>query len=1622
MSALTERFRREVFDRYVELLKAEYRFHPNFAYAQRAWEEQLTFERLVKGPYLEKAQVYKDGGAVDSLPLGQPTKEALRSRLAGKNLWKHQTDAIGMLLDGKNTVIATGTSSGKTLCYQVPILDDLVRDGAPGLRAIIVYPLNALVNDQLADWERLLKGFPSIKFARFTGQTPATQTDYEKALKERYGKRMAGEGLTAAERQRRVNDALRKELASGPAGRLNHRDDIRKTPPHILITNFSMLEYLLERPIDAPIFHGARLKFLVLDEIHAYRGVQATEIAFLVRRLKDFLGQEHITCIATSATLGTPGSVLAEEKSRQFASSLFGEEFAEPNPIYGALEDPTLLQPAVSPAPGQYLEAASALRAGATTEVLSVLGFNGKAENVGQAMDRDENVHRLRKEILKGPTLLADAAKKLWPQVPGAEAEQGLDALLQIIGAVKADGVHGDVLPTRLHYFVRSQDGLHVCLRLDCPGRGGGSPAFFVSRKSVPTVPEGQCPECAKEGRRSMLVEVVSCRKCGYLFGALQDVGPWRAQNPDAAENGYTGGALRASFDSFSTELGWAADSFWSYLCVDDDLPFPVAADPDEGPEDAADLLARPAELQWCAQCGKKRDAGAGDNCACENPHLRTIRIFHRQCPFTGRARDLDNLYRPDKTLLKRCPNCGAENTSGLEPLHRFQESDDAMGLAMAIPLAHFEVTARGGPERVGRGSHKLLCFTDNRQRAAAFPSLLEEETFAHDFGRRLVKLVREKKRVGVCEAGLALAADADPSADAYDPTAFLPTSRLPDEKLEQAERKKLWVAEVFSYFTIPDAARESAEDLGMVRVEYELSEAVSGALAHALDPEVRTDVPEAWELVQVLLAYLRQSKAVTLPPGVPVDAYAFGRVTAEIKWALRRPGVGDARGWLPRGGRTTVITDYLQRAFALSVDASLAVAERLWTLLTERAVLVESRRRGGWQLDHERLFLATAERRFACNRCGIVTAYSVRGCCPRKDCRGKLEPKAAPADGFIARWIGGEVGFSGLRSEEHTAQISRDLAAEIEDQFKSGGVDLISSTTTFEMGINIGDLQKLLLRNAPPSSANYVQRIGRAGRGRDKNAVCVTMCRRGKYDADMWNDPPRLMSGQVRPPTVFLGNPIIAQRHFNALAFGAFLRQKVLNEQVLGEPAQRTSLEALLPEDCLASLPDGWRKFKGVKPLDFAEWLGGKQRVEIAHTGAAGDILYGLGGFEPARGKAMEGFRRIVAALAGEIMGLMGERKRLHDEGKPTGEADGAVKNALGADAIGVLAKRGFLPRYAFPLDVVTLETGLSRWSRDSDVELARERGIAISEFAPGAQVIAHKKIFTSAGLYIVGGQDKPVMERYSLCPDCGQIRVPNDPERLLGPCAVCHRQITRQFVKPFVTPAAFSVRVGEPGLYFRRSSLVRQRQGIVHFIDQVNDADFAGVGKFRIALREAGTLFRYNRGPEGKGFFLCPCCGFSEPFRRHKAGRAHDRLRGVGRCDGGWPKAIEYGHVFQTFCLVIRPPIGLERPESLAYALQRGLCGALDIEASDIGVSWRWLAKSGSVDGAEIVLYDQAPGGAGFVREARDNFPQVVQHAMAVCKNCSCERACYDCLKSYGNQTFHERLDRISVLPFLA
>ena len=332
--------RREIHD-WVKKIRARYESYLTTSFyfrdpaLRQSFRHALSGEQLLKGPYPESGRRFRSGAparevASQAFPLGA---NGLFPALLDGKLHEHQERAIRTsYFDERNIVVASGTASGKTECFLYPILFSLFREhldetlGAPGVRAVVLYPMNALVNDQRERLGSLCGALEDdnsdfrFTFGQYIGQTPYN-------IKDSY--------RSGADRQR-----------TSLPGEIVFRETMWETPPHILFTNYSMLEYLLLRSQDTPLFDGGRAKhwqYLVLDEAHVYRGAKGIEMAMLLRRLKQRLregGRESgFRCVATSATIASGSEIEDRTAVASFATTLFGEPFEENGVVFGVPED-----------------------------------------------------------------------------------------------------------------------------------------------------------------------------------------------------------------------------------------------------------------------------------------------------------------------------------------------------------------------------------------------------------------------------------------------------------------------------------------------------------------------------------------------------------------------------------------------------------------------------------------------------------------------------------------------------------------------------------------------------------------------------------------------------------------------------------------------------------------------------------------------------------------------------------------------------------------------------------------------------------------------------------------------------------------------------------------------------------------------------------------------------------------------------------------------------------------------------------------------------------------------------------------------------------------------------------
>jgi hypothetical protein len=449
----------EIEERYRGYLKTTFYFRDPAL--RTSFEDALRSGCLSKGPYLEATPIFKRGSTprelFTTLLKSEPEQEFLKAVQCERPLYVHQEKSIQSVFADHNVVVATGTGSGKTEAFLYPILLHLYREfqqGAlcPAVRALVLYPMNALANDQrdrLGDICKRLADENSafrFTFGQYIGETPDNEND--------------------SRRHARDHIADRKE------GELVLRSEMRTKPPHILLTNYSMLEYMLLRPADSELFDNGRAQwwsFLVLDEAHQYRGAKGIEMAMLLRRLKQRLRDggraKPFRCMATSATLVSgKGGKAAVAK---FASDLFGETFIDQDVILGDVESiPESGAASLGREDYQSLsfaldgvEAAERLAGVANKLGESILDTDDIAIAAGSLLQRDSRATQLRRLVTERPAEVQAIADQIFHDLPEKSRIDALSELVALLVRAKDPVSDASLLSARYHLFLRSLEG-----------------------------------------------------------------------------------------------------------------------------------------------------------------------------------------------------------------------------------------------------------------------------------------------------------------------------------------------------------------------------------------------------------------------------------------------------------------------------------------------------------------------------------------------------------------------------------------------------------------------------------------------------------------------------------------------------------------------------------------------------------------------------------------------------------------------------------------------------------------------------------------------------------------------------------------------------------------------------------------------------------------------------------------------------------------------------------------------------------------------------------------------------------------------------------------------------------
>ncbi len=791
-------------------------------------------ETLVKGPFIEATPPFKFGKNIKELI----EESLLCKRMTDLNgrgfpdpgypidrpLYLHQEQAIRKLKNGRNVIVATGTGSGKTESFLLPIIDSILRENEagtlqkPGIRALLLYPMNALANDQLKRLRMLLKNIPEVTFGRYTGQT---QEDLK----------------TAEEEFMRVfpdEPRVENELIS--------REQIRENPPHLLLTNYAMLEFLLLRPKDISLFEGAfsqSWSFIVLDEAHSYSGAAGMEVGMLLRRLKDRVAHEQkhaLQCIATSATLGAGKADFPQVA--EFGKALFDETFQwlRHDETCQDIIEPTIQEeiglkaPWGKPEPGIYEDLLAAPDCQTMADI--ALKFEVPVNVIEKAKEKsdtqshiflyhllqgDQRVQTLKMILKNKPSSLEEAATA--ENVFGEDGQKMLPALVNLISlCIKA--VPGpDAAPlisARYHLFCRALAGAFVT---------------FPSITADPVLHLEEVDRVEQDGIPCQAFEIASCRRCGQVMISGSLVTEYSGDS-DAQSEEFLKPLRPIDRDISTTKkmfLSWGA------------LPRSIVDEDESALADAEPMAIESNPGTLCAGCGAFKLGKGQLECRC------------------GAQRHLVVYEAPRKDKderLSTCPVCAAQ-TPYEDIVHGFYTGQDAPVAVLATSL-YQHVLPESNSDRPGE-SRKLLTFSDSRQDAAFFAPYLEatHQSLMH---RCLIHtaLQNHVQSYGLDPArphGLAKTFLKDLSRE-------LKLFSAPTDPAREHQTICTWIFQELLTFE----KRLSLEGTGLLAVRYTKPPAWKPP-AELLLPPWDFSEEESWTLIESLLDSLRFSGCLSIEP-----------------------------------------------------------------------------------------------------------------------------------------------------------------------------------------------------------------------------------------------------------------------------------------------------------------------------------------------------------------------------------------------------------------------------------------------------------------------------------------------------------------------------------------------------------------------------------------------------------------------------------------------------------------------------------------------------------------------------------------------------------------------------------
>lgn len=1605
---------------------------------------------LYQEPYIEANHAYlsvPDG--INKADLPDDVKLILQEMIK-RNLgvfaspYLHQIESLENYYRGKDLFVSTGTGSGKTECFMWPLSTKLLMEqiNSPdtwkirGIRTIMLYPMNALVSDQMGRLRKMIgngkNGFHDIihkiapgsripQFGMYTGRTPYPgENNFDENVK--YAETIRRDILKQSEE---VQDKLR-ELGKYPskvdlesfADRLEEQGAVLTDPndaelvtryemqmfcPDILITNYSMLEYMLMRPIEKSIWQSTRdwlessddnKLLFIIDEAHMYRGSAGGEVALLIRRVlhKLGIGRDHVQFILTSASVPSDDTPIYK-----FACELSAQNEKDNNfKIIRGKEEPIELTAPEIKATDLFDFDIDALQGDWITKKKAIADFARRLKFDADCNFDDEksvevwlykclfNTNPMRRimQATRGNAIsFNQLALKAFPGEEAEIAQKATNAFLAI--APLAKNVNNQVLyPARLHMMFRGLQGIYACSNPMCKHKNHDG-SLGLGRVYL-NKPGTKC-ECG-----GMIYELLNERSCGALF-------------------------LRGYMDisEGSNPFVWNEPGIQFTENLKEVLFYII-------PNDGTFKKKKDIVVGWLNTLAGRVDYF--------NDHTGEDEFLHvAYCTAESKG-------RPDTLTFKTCPKCDKNRfnatdfiTKGNEPF--FNIVSEQFYVQPPVPKY---------ADLVNQG-RKVLLFSDSRQRAAVLARDLTRAADEDAMKKALTVAAKELQE-------WATSNDEEPTMSLLY-TFFLKVAYqnglrffygnneidlLNDlAKMEERYKKKgnalkydKMAKKFFSHK--PDQYNEH-----LLRQLCSNFRSLTDAGLCWIEP---CDIDDSFEDIED--AFDEASISMTIKEfKVLFAAWAMEIMTSE--YALGSD--------IPDSTRRN-LTAYRQR---LGVENETDLPTRIKSFLTEHGYTVEQIKiitkqlssylakginSATYYLNMEMIALHydSDHEWYKCPRCSGVFPYTVWGKCAH--C-GKGEPHLMNKDDFkgidfwrspVLKAVEGDPQalMTRINTEEHTAQLShkdqRDNTWSTTEDFEmrfqnvhvnnDRPVDILSCTTTMEVGIDIGSLTAVGLRNIPPMRENYQQRAGRAGRKSAATSTIVTFADNRPHDSYYFHNPEEIISGEPRTPWIDVHNAKLVSRHFNVMLITEFF-------------------------DGICSGADQQKidKFYTQWYTQFLNYILSKQAEDFDMTALIPDGV----DFD---------FNQYKNKFLAEMDALKHKVESFPENYKDSGDSSKTVLDTL--------LEEGIFPTYSFPKDVIGFYVEDNQGKKIVQ-KPDRSLDMAISEYAPGRIIVINKDVYKSGGIYSFhskfksGEQDHPARPYFSstdyyrtlyICEEQSCNWMGLSPVKK---CPFCGKDnIQQKFV---LKPWGFAPVNGRKQSENDDDADISYAENPSYSITPAEEEmiDVRSYDNLRYSKREDDPLIIVNKGPKSKGFMVCKECGAavpgddSVPLSKISKPFVHPHNKFDCRHPAAQIINTYLGSQFRTDMVVYEIALPYDRVnvdpkqlwihragQTLAEAMTLAGGRILDIEFNEIRSGYR-LRYDNAQDKAfiDVFLFDSLSSGAGYCSTLADRTEELMAEIRKVLSECpaKCDSACHECMMHFWNQRVQSNLDRFAALQLL-